>query len=112
MAQGRMSVVVPVSDVGAVALPILVGVAFLGERPAAVAGTGIAVAVPALRLAAQAAGLGTGRRGVGPGAERRTGGPVSAGVPVAPASWCSSWRWPRRGRTAACGPSSAAGSRP
>ncbi|MFE1193957.1 multidrug DMT transporter permease [Streptomyces olivaceoviridis] len=50
MAQGRrMSVVVPVSDVGAVALPVLVGVAFLGERPAAIAWAGIAVAVPAGR---------------------------------------------------------------
>ncbi|MFF5547610.1 hypothetical protein [Streptomyces olivaceoviridis] len=79
-----MSVVVPVSDVGAVALPVLVGVAFLGERPAAVAWAGIAVAVPAPWLVAQAAGPGTERRSAtlgmercdaGPGAERRTDGP-------------------------------------
>ncbi|MEW2511332.1 EamA family transporter [Streptomyces sp. NPDC046870] len=74
MAQGQMSVVVPVSDVGAVALPVLVGVAFLGERPAAVAWAGIAVAVPALWLVAQAAGPGTDRHGAGP---------VTAGVPDA-----------------------------
>ncbi|WP_225810724.1 EamA family transporter [Streptomyces spinosus] len=77
MGQGQMSVVVPVSDVGAVALPVLAGVALLGERPAAVAWAGIAVAVPALWLVAQAGGPGTGRHGAGPA------GPVTAGVPAA-----------------------------
>ncbi|MER6687537.1 multidrug DMT transporter permease [Streptomyces olivaceoviridis] len=99
-----MSVVVPVSDVGAVALPVLVGVAFLGERPAAVAWAGIAVAVPVPWLVAQAAGpgaerrtgvSGTGRCGAGPGAERRSAMPgadrrtawsVTAGVSAAPAA--------------------------
>ncbi|CAM5550391.1 MULTISPECIES: EamA family transporter [Streptomyces] len=71
MSQGQMSVVVPVSDVGAVALPVLVGVALLGERPAAAAWVGIAAAVPALWLVSQA--------GPSPG-----GGPSgTAGVPAA-----------------------------
>ncbi|GAA0252436.1 DMT family transporter [Actinomadura nitritigenes] len=47
---GTMSVVVPVSAVGGVALPILVGVAFLGDRPSAMAWAGIAVVLPALWL--------------------------------------------------------------
>ncbi|MGW2100105.1 EamA family transporter [Streptomyces olivaceoviridis] len=72
MSQGQMSVVVPVSDVGAVALPVLVGVALLGERPAAVAWVGIAAAVPALWLVSQASGPGPGG-----------GSPATAGVPAA-----------------------------
>ncbi|MEU6574293.1 EamA family transporter [Streptomyces sp. NPDC046805] len=78
MSQGQMSVVVPVSDVGAVALPVLVGVAFLGERPATVAWVGIAAAVPALWLVSQASGPGP-----RPGRGRGTGSPVTAGVPAA-----------------------------
>ncbi|MGE2722423.1 EamA family transporter [Mycolicibacterium celeriflavum] len=50
MSTGRMSVVVPLSDVGAVALPVLVGVVMLGDRPAALAWVGIVAAVPALWL--------------------------------------------------------------
>jgi drug/metabolite transporter (DMT)-like permease len=45
-----MSVVVPVSAVSGVALPLVVGVAFLGDRPSLLAWLGIAVAVPALWL--------------------------------------------------------------
>ncbi|MFI6166521.1 EamA family transporter [Nocardia sp. NPDC051052] len=45
---GRLSVVVPLSDVGALMLPVLVGVALLGERPALLSWAGIAVAIPAL----------------------------------------------------------------
>ncbi|MGP3999473.1 EamA family transporter [Streptomyces sp. 8N706] len=52
MSRGAMSVVVPVSDVGAVALPVLVGLAVLGERPSALALAGIVVALPAIWLAA------------------------------------------------------------
>ncbi|GAA2168645.1 EamA family transporter [Actinomadura napierensis] len=48
--QGTMSVVVPVSAVGGVALPVLVGVAFLGDRPSLTAWVGIAVVLPALWL--------------------------------------------------------------
>ncbi|MET8768066.1 EamA family transporter [Streptomyces sp. NPDC004658] len=74
MSQGQMSVVVPVSDVGAVAVPVLVGVAFLGERPAAVAWVGIVAAVPALWLVAQASG---------PARPREISPPVTVGVPAA-----------------------------
>ncbi|MBP2368414.1 EamA family transporter [Pseudonocardia parietis] len=48
MSRGAMSVVVPVSAVGGVALPVLVGVVVLGERPALLAWAGIALALPAL----------------------------------------------------------------
>lgn len=84
MSQGQMSVVVPVSDVGAVALPVLVGVAFLGERPAAVAWAGIAVAVPALWLVAQATGPGTDGGSAGPGTEGCSAGPGMEGCSAAP----------------------------
>ncbi|MEU3274390.1 EamA family transporter [Saccharomonospora sp. NPDC006951] len=50
LAGGAMSVVVPVSAVGGVALPALAGVAVLGERPSPPAWLGIAAAVPALWL--------------------------------------------------------------
>ncbi|MER7779980.1 DMT family transporter [Streptomyces sp. NPDC096191] len=68
-----MSVVVPVSDVGAVALPVLVGVCFLGERPALPAWVRIAAVLPALWLVSQhSPGLGDKQRGA-----------ISAGVPSA-----------------------------
>ncbi|HEY8979660.1 MAG TPA: GRP family sugar transporter [Streptomyces sp.] len=73
MSQGAMSVVVPVSDVGAVALPVLVGVCFLGERPAVPAWVGIAAVLPALWLVSQSS--------PDPGDRRRR--TVSAGVPSA-----------------------------
>ncbi|MFI5613406.1 EamA family transporter [Amycolatopsis sp. NPDC051903] len=50
LARGAMSVVVPTSAVAGVALPVLAGVAFLGERPALATWLGIAIAVPALWL--------------------------------------------------------------
>jgi drug/metabolite transporter (DMT)-like permease len=50
LARGAMSVVVPVSAVSGVALPVVVGVAFLGDQPSPPAWAGIAVAVPALWL--------------------------------------------------------------
>jgi drug/metabolite transporter (DMT)-like permease len=58
--RGAMSVVVPVSAVGGVALPVLVGVAFLGEDPAPLSSLGITLAVPALWLVSRT------RRGGGP----------------------------------------------
>ncbi|MFD4557851.1 EamA family transporter [Streptomyces sp. NPDC058469] len=73
MSQGAMSVVVPVSDVGAVALPVVVGVCFLGERPALPAWVGIAAVLPALWLVSQAS----------PGPDDKRHGAVSAGVPSA-----------------------------
>ncbi|WP_246562512.1 hypothetical protein [Streptomyces roseirectus] len=69
-----MSVVVPVSDVGAVALPVLVGVALLGERPTPAAWVGIVAAVPALWLVSQVPG---------PDRARSDGPRVTAGVPAA-----------------------------
>ncbi|HWM35619.1 MAG TPA: EamA family transporter [Streptomyces sp.] len=50
LSRGAMSVVVPVSAVGGVALPVIVGVAFLGDRPSALSWIGILIAVPALWL--------------------------------------------------------------
>lgn len=50
LSRGAMSVVVPISAVGGVALPVLVGVALLDNRPTALAWIGIGVAVPALAL--------------------------------------------------------------
>src|SRR5262249_21304753 len=50
LATGNMSVVVPLSDVGSVALPVLVGVVVVGDRPSPLAWAGVAAAVPALWL--------------------------------------------------------------
>jgi drug/metabolite transporter (DMT)-like permease len=50
LATGNMSVVVPLSDVGSVALPVLVGVAVVGDRPSPLAWAGVVAAVPALWL--------------------------------------------------------------
>jgi drug/metabolite transporter (DMT)-like permease len=64
LGNGSMSVVVPTSAVGGVALPVLIGVAFLGERPSAPAWLGVAIALPALWLVSRSDG---GARGVGDG---------------------------------------------
>jgi drug/metabolite transporter (DMT)-like permease len=56
ISRGAMSVVVPVSAVGGVAIPVVVGVVLLGDRPSVLAWTGIAVAVPALWLVAHTRG--------------------------------------------------------
>ena len=50
LSRGAMTVVVPASAVGGVAVPVLVGVLVLSERPSALAWVGIALAVPALWL--------------------------------------------------------------
>ncbi|MGA8257977.1 MAG: DMT family transporter [Nocardioides sp.] len=52
LAGGRMGVVAPVSGVGAALVPIVVGV-LTGERPAALAWFGIAIAIPAIWLVAR-----------------------------------------------------------
>lgn len=49
LSSGRMGVVAPVSGVGAVVVPVVVGVA-VGERPAALVWLGIVLAVPAIWL--------------------------------------------------------------
>ncbi|URN05897.1 EamA family transporter [Actinomadura madurae] len=48
--RGDLSVVVPVSAVGGVALPVVAGVVFLGDRPSAAAWAGILIVPPALWL--------------------------------------------------------------
>lgn len=50
MSMGKFSVVVPVSDVAAVALPVLAAVVIFGDRPPALAWGGIVLALPALWL--------------------------------------------------------------
>jgi len=50
LARGAMSVVVPVSAVGGLAIPVLAGVVLLGDRPTALAVSGMVLAVPALWL--------------------------------------------------------------
>lgn len=56
LGRGAMSVVVPVSAVGGLALPVLIGVAFLGDRPSGLAWLGAGLAVPALWLISRAPG--------------------------------------------------------
>jgi drug/metabolite transporter (DMT)-like permease len=53
LTHGAMSAVVPISAVGGLALPVLVGVALLGERPSPWSWLGIVLAAPALWLVAQ-----------------------------------------------------------
>ncbi|MDF3313414.1 EamA family transporter, partial [Rhodococcus sp. T2V] len=48
LSRGAMSVVVPLSAVGGVALPVLVSVAFLGDKPPWLTWVGILIALPAL----------------------------------------------------------------
>ncbi|MGV9676408.1 EamA family transporter [Nocardia sp. NPDC003482] len=50
--RGALSVVVPISAVGGVALPVVVGTAVLGQHPPALAWAGIVLALPALWLVA------------------------------------------------------------
>ena len=54
LARGRMSVVGPISAVGAAVIPVMAGVA-LGERPGVLAVAGVLVALPAIALVAGAA---------------------------------------------------------
>ncbi|WP_459545680.1 EamA family transporter [Nocardia sp. X0981] len=56
LSRGAMSIVVPVSAVTGVALPVLAGVLWLGERPAALSWAGVAVAIPALWLVSHGGG--------------------------------------------------------
>lgn len=55
ISRGAMSVVVPISAVGGVALPVLVSVALLGERPPLLTWAGILIAAPALWLVSSGA---------------------------------------------------------
>lgn len=56
LVKGQMCVVVPLSTVGGVALSVLAGVLFLGDRPSPLASAGIVVAVPALWLVSASRG--------------------------------------------------------
>ncbi|GEL24071.1 multidrug transporter [Pseudonocardia sulfidoxydans NBRC 16205] len=59
MSRGAMSVVVPISAVGGIALPVLVGVALLGDRPAWLTWTGVGLALPGLWLVSRHASTAT-----------------------------------------------------
>jgi uncharacterized membrane protein len=65
LGRGRMSVVGPLSAVGAAALPALAGLA-LGDRPSPVAIGGVLLALPAIWLVAAPAGETGGERPAGP----------------------------------------------
>lgn len=56
MSRGDMSVVVPIAAVGGVALPVLVGVTLLAERPSGLAWLGMAAALPAIWLVSRRRG--------------------------------------------------------
>jgi drug/metabolite transporter (DMT)-like permease len=59
LARGQMSVVGPVSAVGAAALPVVAGVA-MGERPGALTAAGLLLALPAIALVATTSSGGRG----------------------------------------------------
>jgi drug/metabolite transporter (DMT)-like permease len=75
LSRGAMSVVVPVSAVGGVALPVLVNVTLLGDRPSALAWLGIVLTLPALWLVGRA---GRGGRDGGEGPAAPAAGTVDA----------------------------------
>ncbi|MBN6033282.1 EamA family transporter [Amycolatopsis sp. 195334CR] len=62
--RGAMSVVVPISDLGAVAIPVLAGVVLLGERFSLTAGAGVVCALVAVWLVSR---TGPAERGIPPG---------------------------------------------
>lgn len=62
MSSGALSVVVPVSDVGAVAIPVLIGLVFLSERPSWPAICGVVLALPAIWLVSGGTGRAAGLR--------------------------------------------------
>ncbi|MDQ4109724.1 MAG: DMT family transporter [Actinomycetota bacterium] len=67
MSMGKFSVVVPVSDVTAVALPVLAAVVIFGDRPAVLAWGGIVLALPALWLTSRTKADTTAEIGFAPG---------------------------------------------
>ncbi|MEU9187245.1 EamA family transporter [Streptomyces sp. NPDC048484] len=78
LSRGAMSVVVPVSAVTGVALSVLCGVLFLGDRPTLLAWLGICVTVPALWCVSG----GGGARGTGTARATTDGLLASLGVAV------------------------------
>ncbi|MBC3987428.1 EamA family transporter [Streptomyces sp. AC563] len=81
LSRGAMSVVIPVSAVTGVALSVVCGVCFLGDRPTPLAWLGICVTVPALWLVSTGGGRG-GEGGSGPGSVVTDGLVASLGVAV------------------------------
>jgi drug/metabolite transporter (DMT)-like permease len=65
LSSGRMGVVAPVSGVGAVLVPVVVGV-LTGERPGAVVWVGVLIALPAIWLVSREPSTGSGQ-GTGSG---------------------------------------------
>jgi drug/metabolite transporter (DMT)-like permease len=102
MGNGQLSVVVPLSAVNGVALPVMVGVLLLGERPSPLSWLGIAVTAPALWLVSHT---------------RPASGPAAAPPPAASTDWspasgsrCSSSHWSPSTLRPGSGRSSRAGS--
>jgi drug/metabolite transporter (DMT)-like permease len=119
LSRGDMSVVVPIVAVGGIALPVLVGVTLLGDRPSLLSWSGIAAAVPALWLvtrtgrfdAAQSAAVVDGltasvgialqyialaQAGPNSGTWPVTAGRLTATFAIVPlAVYAGGWSWPR-----------------
>lgn len=83
LAVGLMSLVAPVTAVCSVAVPVVIAVTFLRERPATLAGAGIAIALAAIVLVSQA-----GESTAAP-SEGAAGGPRRRGLGLALASGVS-----------------------
>jgi drug/metabolite transporter (DMT)-like permease len=119
LSHGSMSVVVPVVAVGGLALPVLISVVLMGDRPSALAWIGIVVAAPAMwfvtrgdvRDAAPAAGvtdalissvgiavqyIGLAQAGPDSGLWSVAAGRLTAIVAIVPfAVYAGGWFWPR-----------------
>lgn len=78
LGRGRMGVVAPISAVTAAAIPVVVGV-ILGDRPAAIAWVGVALALPAIWLVSSH-DADPGEPGGGPGLAASVGDGLLAGT--------------------------------
>jgi uncharacterized membrane protein len=78
LSRGAMSVVGPVSAVGGVALPVLVGTVLLGDRPSWPAWVGVVLAVPSLWIISRGSSEATGPIGV----SLRYGGLAGVGIAI------------------------------
>jgi len=94
MSRGAMSLVVPVSAVGGLALPVVVAALVVGERPAVWTWAGVLLALPRSGWS----------RGAGRGLRRGTPARCAAASPRASASACSTSRSPRPEEVRASGP--------
>ncbi|MES4901856.1 MULTISPECIES: EamA family transporter [unclassified Streptomyces] len=82
LSRGAMSIVIPLSAVTGVALSVLCGVCFLGDRPTALSWLGIGLTVPALWLVSGGTVLGRDERGPGTARASADGLIASLGVAV------------------------------